>query len=353
MFKNSIMINFFRKIRKQLASENKFQKYSRYAIGEILLIAIGIFFALQLQNWNEDRKQEKQFKVVLEQLYNSIKMDTEVFSAKNNIIQEEINLIDTLLINPNISNEMTRWVPVRLYFMDEMDSNRHISESNHLFSFLKFNPNNEKQNEIALQISNYINNTNRGLTSNPDKFQSFLMKHNIAFGGFDMIDVYDGDSLFYRDFELEKIKDLLRSDELKALLKTTKVYKGFMYINSRNYLEDGLSIMTLIKEYYPDVKLRFQDLGILGTAIDGYDMPSTPMKLTDEQNSIWELDITLKNGTVKFRSRDSWNKSWGGNTFPNGSNVLGGFDIPVKAGNYHVILNLSENTYQFIKKEDQ
>jgi len=68
---------------------------------------------------------------------------------------------------------------------------------------------------------------------------------------------------------------------------------------------------------------------------------------------IWELDIALKNGTVKFRSRDSWNKNWGGNTFPNGNTVFRGYDIPVKAGNYHVILNLFENTYTFIKKEDQ
>ncbi|MBT8294775.1 MAG: hypothetical protein KJN70_16025 [Eudoraea sp.] len=54
------MINFFRKIRKQLADDNHFFKYSRYAIGEILLVVIGILIALQINNWNEDRKL-KQF----------------------------------------------------------------------------------------------------------------------------------------------------------------------------------------------------------------------------------------------------------------------------------------------------
>ena len=347
------MINFFRKIRKQLASENKFQKYSRYAIGEILLIVIGIFFALQLQNWNENRKQDMQFKIVLEQLYNSIKMDTDVFNNNLNDFQNDMDLIDTLLLYPNMPPESVRWLPVSLYFMDAMDNDKYISESNHFYSFLKFNPDNKKQNEIALQISNYINNTNNGLTSNPTTFHSFLMKHNIALGGFEMIDVYEGDSLFYSDYELDKMKDLLQSEELKTLLKTTKVYKGFMYINSRNYMVDGLSIMKLIKEYNPEVKLLFQDIGIIGDAINGYDASSTPMKLINEQNSIWELDITLKNGTVKFRSRDSWNKNWGGDTFPNGNTAFRGYDIPVKAGNYHVILNLFENTYQFIKKEDQ
>ncbi|MBT8266710.1 MAG: hypothetical protein KJP20_09230 [Bacteroidia bacterium] len=50
------MINFFRKTRKKLADDNKFLKYSRYAIGEIFLVMIGILLALQVNNWNEQRK---------------------------------------------------------------------------------------------------------------------------------------------------------------------------------------------------------------------------------------------------------------------------------------------------------
>lgn len=50
------MISFYRKIRKKLAAENEFVKYSRYAIGEILLVVIGILIALQVNNWNETRK---------------------------------------------------------------------------------------------------------------------------------------------------------------------------------------------------------------------------------------------------------------------------------------------------------
>jgi hypothetical protein len=50
------MIPFFRKIRKKLADDNKFLKYSRYAIGEIVLVVIGILIALSINNWNENRK---------------------------------------------------------------------------------------------------------------------------------------------------------------------------------------------------------------------------------------------------------------------------------------------------------
>jgi hypothetical protein len=47
------MIKFFRKIRQQLLTENKFSKYLLYAIGEIVLVVIGILIALQLNNLNE------------------------------------------------------------------------------------------------------------------------------------------------------------------------------------------------------------------------------------------------------------------------------------------------------------
>jgi hypothetical protein len=50
------MIKFFRKIRQGLISENKFSKYLLYAIGEIVLVVIGIFIALQLNLWSENNK---------------------------------------------------------------------------------------------------------------------------------------------------------------------------------------------------------------------------------------------------------------------------------------------------------
>ena len=51
------MIKFFRKIRQKLLSENKFSKYLIYALGEIVLVVIGILIALQINNLNEQRKQ--------------------------------------------------------------------------------------------------------------------------------------------------------------------------------------------------------------------------------------------------------------------------------------------------------
>ena len=50
------MLHFFRQIRQRLLTDNKFSKYLLYAVGEILLVVIGILIALQIDTWNETRK---------------------------------------------------------------------------------------------------------------------------------------------------------------------------------------------------------------------------------------------------------------------------------------------------------
>ena len=59
------MIKFFRHIRKSLLEQNKMGNYFKYALGEILLVMIGILLALQVSNWNEQRKQRKSIEALL------------------------------------------------------------------------------------------------------------------------------------------------------------------------------------------------------------------------------------------------------------------------------------------------
>ncbi len=63
------MIKFFRRIRQQLLSENKFSKYLIYALGEIVLVVIGILIALQLNNLNASIKINKEEKISLYKLH--------------------------------------------------------------------------------------------------------------------------------------------------------------------------------------------------------------------------------------------------------------------------------------------
>ena len=59
------MIKFFRRIRQQLLTENKFSKYLLYAIGEIVLVVIGILIALSINNWNQNRLDKNEEALLL------------------------------------------------------------------------------------------------------------------------------------------------------------------------------------------------------------------------------------------------------------------------------------------------
>lgn len=69
------MIKFFRKIRQQLISENKLGRYLMYALGEIILVVIGILIALQINNNNEEKKLRKQEIHYLENLKTDLKLN--------------------------------------------------------------------------------------------------------------------------------------------------------------------------------------------------------------------------------------------------------------------------------------
>ncbi|WP_420572459.1 DUF6090 family protein [Kordia sp.] len=70
------MLKFFRSIRQRLFKQKKFKNYILYAIGEILLVMIGILLALQVNNWNEHRKSKGTLKSTLKTISSDLKRDT-------------------------------------------------------------------------------------------------------------------------------------------------------------------------------------------------------------------------------------------------------------------------------------
>ena len=94
------MINFFRKIRKQLANDNKPLKYMRYAIGEIVLVVIGILIALQINNWNESQKLKKYEKGTLKQIQENLNRDLQSLEEIIENRKKSVLAVDKILSYP-------------------------------------------------------------------------------------------------------------------------------------------------------------------------------------------------------------------------------------------------------------
>ena len=103
LFQN-LMIKFFRRIRQRLLSENNLSKYLLYAIGEIILVVIGILIALQINNWNENQKNNRLEAAYYCRLLGDIDQDTEQISQLIRSAEDRLkasNQAVRLLLNEN------------------------------------------------------------------------------------------------------------------------------------------------------------------------------------------------------------------------------------------------------------
>lgn len=86
------MFRFFRHIRLDLLEKNKTGRYLKYAIGEVILVVIGILIALQINNWNENRKLQIAQNTLLVNFYENLAADSIILQNHKRIMS---NIIET------------------------------------------------------------------------------------------------------------------------------------------------------------------------------------------------------------------------------------------------------------------
>ncbi len=126
------MINFFRKKRKKLADENKTLKYARYAIGEIVLVVIGILIALSVAEWNRTRHDIDTEKRLLYELHKGIGKDLKTIEAEleetNHEINDLIKLDSLLKLDVPEPSERLNTLFVNVYGIKVLNLNKALYE---------------------------------------------------------------------------------------------------------------------------------------------------------------------------------------------------------------------------------
>jgi len=92
------MIKFFRNIRQNLIMKNNTGKYLKYAIGEIVLVVIGILIAIQANNWNIDRIAQKEKEFALHKLIENLNQDISNLQSGIDSGKQFITALDSCLI---------------------------------------------------------------------------------------------------------------------------------------------------------------------------------------------------------------------------------------------------------------
>lgn len=99
------MIKFFRTIRQKLLAEGKTGKYLKYAIGEIVLVVIGILIALQINIWNEGRKNDEKEAILIKNIIEDLNLDTNHINQALDELEKQLVAVDSLIakaIDPSI-----------------------------------------------------------------------------------------------------------------------------------------------------------------------------------------------------------------------------------------------------------
>tara|TARA_R100000988_G_C3995556_1_gene165492 strand:- start:736 stop:1482 length:747 start_codon:yes stop_codon:yes gene_type:complete len=137
------MIKLFRNIRRKYLAKSRFGKYLLYAIGEIFLVVIGILIALNINNWNENRKEGQELNDYLIKISENIAEDLEVV---------ESHLKKRQRIQTNSRKNM-------LHIFNEQYDSLSVSQNVEIFVDFNFVP--RRNGFQALTNSGYINKLKR------------------------------------------------------------------------------------------------------------------------------------------------------------------------------------------------
>ncbi len=150
------MIKLFRNIRQNLLNEGKTSKYIKYAIGEIILVVIGILIALSINNWNDQRKQ-----------------NTKEIAYLKNLREDVASQITTFNLNLKIETIIIRDVDDILQHIKSKDGFKNIDSIS------------SKINDLTIRYTLRINNTTFQELNNTGQINIFrnpnLKKEIVAF----------------------------------------------------------------------------------------------------------------------------------------------------------------------------
>ncbi|MBK7873487.1 MAG: hypothetical protein IPJ74_23895 [Saprospiraceae bacterium] len=118
------MLHFFRTIRRRLLDSGKIKNYTLYAIGEILLVVIGILIALQVNNWNEQRKikdkEQKYLLAIKNELINNLDAISKEQARLKNALEAQGNLIALIEAESDTVSEQYLSTLILQSFSDEI-----------------------------------------------------------------------------------------------------------------------------------------------------------------------------------------------------------------------------------------
>lgn len=235
------MLRFFRTIRKKLIDEDNVRRYLLYAIGEILLVVIGILIALQINNWNQHQIERSEEIRLLESIRVDIQQDTEQLSdiiEQATLRQAQADSIVSLLFqkeNPHV-DDFVRLNRSSIGFENHFQVNSGTFDESQSAGSVKF----IQDDNLRQQIFSYYRDTKRAYTDRNTVKQIYEEVFPIFFRK--IVATKPGITI-WKDVQTNlpplDIEELAQDPDYIAMLVTKAASEMFQIQDWQQFLEDA------------------------------------------------------------------------------------------------------------------
>ncbi|WP_445386462.1 DUF6090 family protein [Robiginitalea sp. IMCC44478] len=371
------MLTLLRKIRISLIKTGSARKYLLYAVGEILLVVIGILIALQIDNWNEDRKDRAEEIQLLLSLKNEFDRNQfELTFVKQNHQKtldaciaslKSFGQKDLSIDKPTLEAFVIASYSLPVYYPINSATNSIVSSGK--LELLQ----NEELKSFLNQWEFYCRRYGNNILLQPKSITDQLLENRSLFFpirnfGYDGDWVRKGDVIGPTELE-HNTKLAFRNPELENLLESKRIAMteslGFL-IWVEKIQKDILAILTEelgSRASPPTLNYPIKDLRLTGDAITIPDFNSitddVPLNLIDAESGIWMIELRLRPGGIVFKNRESWYNHWFVDGYPEGNLIhrqipedYESFPMIEESGLYRITVNMNAYTYKCEKLND-
>ena len=348
-------MKFFRKLRQVLLAEGKIGKYLKYAIGEIVLVVIGILIALQINNWNKKKQADKEFKTAIEQIYTHLHAAKEVDTWDISVVEEQLEICKAMQASiDSFSNfEILR----NAHFLDWMPgTGTRLLNFDDFLNKIEFDPNDKAKSSLVFHLNQFflllLDALDHDFNNYKEKYFEPIFKRNempISTGqvGTSIKKAKEGEYTVLSEHAMDKIDSLKYTNEFQSALKSTEYRIKRILWTLKFRKAESEAVREMLLRYDDNLELKYDGIIIDGTAIDG--KSTQPMDLTNAKEGIWTTEMRLKDGGIKFKSTYAHYFSWGGSDGKLGELKFWGEPIEVTSGIYKITINLEKMEYKIDK----
>ncbi|MFD2917932.1 DUF6090 family protein [Psychroserpens luteus] len=243
------MIKFFRKIRYNLIETGKTTKYFKYAIGEIILVVIGILIALQINNWNEAQKSREQERQVLLEIISDLQYTND--NCEYVIHGRENNLNRTIYSQKAI--------------IDIIDTNKKYHDSLGVY----FRASNA-YDEVDFKTSGYQSLVSVGTDLVQDtEIRSAIGKFYTSTIS-ETKEAFDEVKLDFHDYMIDYFREKFTSENINSAIKPMHPNDFESLKQDKEYRQSLMTFMEVSEAYLESLEIMQKEISTLKKDIENY-----------------------------------------------------------------------------------